>query len=108
MIAFPETAESRGRIVEFVTGVALAPILPEFRRTYPGIKVELDVNDASVDLMAKRYDAGVRIGEFVERDMVAVRLSPDFQWIVVGAPEYFARRGKPLTPRDLLKHECIR
>lgn len=88
--------------------LVLAPILPEFRLAYPGIEVELDVNDASIDLAAKRYDAGIRIGEFIERDMVAVRLSPDFRWIVVGAPGYFARRGKPQAPRDLLKHECIR
>lgn len=86
----------------------LAPVLPEFRVAYPKIEVELDVNDASIDLTAKRHDAGIRIGEFIDRDMVAARLSPDFQWVVVGAPGYFARHGKPRTPRDLLKHECIR
>ena len=68
----------------------------------------LDVEDISIDLAAKRYDAGIRIGEFVERDMVAVRLTPDFQWVVVGAPGYFARHGKPKKPRDLLTHECVR
>lgn len=86
----------------------LAPVLPEFNRAYPRVAVELDINDASVDLTAKRFDAGIRIGEFIERDMVAVRLSPSFRWIVVGTEEYFARRGKPRTPRELLKHECIR
>jgi DNA-binding transcriptional LysR family regulator len=88
--------------------LVIAPVLTEFRRAFPGITVELDIDDASVDLTARRCDAGIRIGEFIERDMVAVKLTSDFQWMVLGAPEYFARRGRPLVPKDLMQHECIR
>jgi DNA-binding transcriptional LysR family regulator len=88
--------------------LALAPVLPEFRSRFPEISIELDVDDASVNLASRRYDAGIRIGEWVERDMVAVKLTGGFQWMVVAAPAYLARRGQPLRPRDLLDHECIR
>jgi DNA-binding transcriptional LysR family regulator len=88
--------------------LVLAPVLPAFRKAYPGVEVELDIDDTSVALAVKRYDAGIRIGEFIERDMVAVRLTPDFQWVVAGAPDYFARHGKPQMPQDLLQHECVR
>jgi DNA-binding transcriptional LysR family regulator len=88
--------------------LVIAPVLTEFRRAFPGITVELDIDDASVDLTARRCDAGIRIGEFIQRDMVAVKLTSDFQWMVLGAPEYFARRGRPLVPKDLMQHECIR
>ncbi|HZP76713.1 MAG TPA: LysR family transcriptional regulator [Pseudolabrys sp.] len=83
------------------------PALPRFRAAFPEIKIEVDVNDASVDLMQAGFDAGIRIGSFIERDMVAVRLTRDFRWCVVGAPDYFAARGKPRAPKDLLAHECI-
>jgi DNA-binding transcriptional LysR family regulator len=86
----------------------IARILPEFRRLYPEVTVEIDVNDASIDLSTAQFDAGIRIEEFVERDMVAVRLTPDFRWVVVGSPAYFAARGRPRLPKDLMQHECIR
>jgi len=88
--------------------LVLTHVLPDFRHRFPGISVELDVNDASVDLASHRYDAGIRIGEWVERDMVAVKLTPGFQWMVVAAPDYLGRNGRPRRPRDLLQHECIR
>jgi DNA-binding transcriptional LysR family regulator len=84
------------------------PVLPELRRAYPDVTVEIDVNDASVDLIAEGFDAGIRIGDFIERDMVAVRITPEFRWVVVGAPAYFAAHGRPRTPQDLTEHECIR
>jgi DNA-binding transcriptional LysR family regulator len=87
--------------------LVMLPLLPDFRRAYPEVSVELDVNDASVDLTTGRFDAGIRIGEFIERDMIAVRITPDFRWSVVGAPGYFATRGPPGTPQDLTGHECI-
>jgi DNA-binding transcriptional LysR family regulator len=87
--------------------LVIVPVVPEFQRAYPDVKVEIEVDDASVDLAAGRLDAGIRIGEFIERDMIAVRLTPDFRWTIVGTPSYFAQRGRPHTPRDLLKHECI-
>jgi DNA-binding transcriptional LysR family regulator len=86
----------------------LVRALPELRQRFPEISVELDVNDASVDLASHRYDAGIRIGEWVDRDMVAVKLTPGFQWIVVAAPEYLVRCGRPNSPRDVLRHECVR
>lgn len=87
--------------------LVMLPVLPHFRTSYPDIKVELDVNDVSVDIAAEGFDAGVRIGNIVERDMVAVRLTPGFGWRVLGTPAYFARHGVPRKPEDLLKHQCI-
>ena len=66
--------------------LVVLPSLPLFRRAHPAIKVEIDVNDASVDLMEAGFDAGIRIGNFIEKDMIAVRLTRDFQWCVVGSP----------------------
>jgi DNA-binding transcriptional LysR family regulator len=87
--------------------LVVLPLLPPFRRAYPAIKVEVDVNDASVDLMQSGFDAGIRIGSFIERDMVAIRLTREFRWCVLGSPGYLAAHGKPHTPKDLLEHECI-
>jgi DNA-binding transcriptional LysR family regulator len=88
--------------------LVLFRVLPEFRRLCPDVGVDIDVNDASVDLTAMQFDAGIRIGEFIERDMVAVRLTAPFRWVVAGAPDYFAARGRPASPHDLTGHECIR
>ena len=74
---------------------------------YPDVRVEIDVDNGLTDIVAGRYDAGVRIGEQVARDMVAVRIGPDMRMAVVGAPSYFARRPRPNTPRDLTAHDCI-
>src|SRR5665213_544282 len=72
--------------------LAIAPVLPEFRSRFPEISVEFDVDDASVGLASRRYDDGIRIGERIERDMVAVKITSGFQWMVVAAPAYLARR----------------
>jgi DNA-binding transcriptional LysR family regulator len=88
--------------------LVLLPVLQEFRRLCPDVAIDIDVNDASVDLTAMQFDAGIRIGEYIERDMVAVRLTAAFRWVVAGAPGYFADRGRPASPRDLTGHECIR
>jgi DNA-binding transcriptional LysR family regulator len=82
---------------------ALATLLPQ----YPDIKVELIVDYGLTDIVAERYDAGVRLGEQVARDMIAVRIGPDFRWAVVGAPSYFAKRTRPKRPQDLTAHDCI-
>jgi DNA-binding transcriptional LysR family regulator len=87
--------------------LVIVPMLPAFRRLYPDVTVEVSVNDASVELADGRFDAGIRIGEFIERDMVAVRLTPDFRWSVLGAPAYFAERDRPQVPENLSQHECI-
>jgi DNA-binding transcriptional LysR family regulator len=85
----------------------IAPLLPTFRARYPRIDVELVLEDRLVDVVAEGYDAGVRLDEFVERDMVAVRLTDSFRFIVVGAPSYLRERGTPERPEDLVNHECI-
>lgn len=87
--------------------MVIEPILPTFRERYPRVDVELAIEDRRVDIVAQGYDAGVRLDEYVERDMVAVRLSEAFRFIVVGSPSYLARKGIPQEPDDLLKHECL-
>src|SRR6266446_5007063 len=88
---------------EAILWPALAKLLPH----YPDIKVEIIVDYGLTDIVAERYDAGVRLGEQVAKDMIAVRIGPDFRMAVVGAPSYFARRPKPKDPRDLTAHDCI-
>jgi DNA-binding transcriptional LysR family regulator len=82
---------------------ALAKLLPE----YPDIKVEIVIDYGLTDIVAERYDAGVRLGEQVAKDMIAVRIGPDMRMAVVGAPSYFAKRKQPQTPQDLTAHDCI-
>src|ERR1700720_2358280 len=88
---------------EAILWPALAKLLPQ----YPDIKVELNIDYGLTDIVAERYDAGVRLGEQVAKDMIAVRIGPDFRMAVVGAPSYFARRPKPKHPQDLTAHDCI-
>lgn len=88
--------------------IVIEPVLADFRRAYPDVAVDIDVSDAVVDLTANNLDAGIRMGERVERDMIAVRLTPDLRWSVLGAPAYFAAHGRPRTPEELTRHECIR
>lgn len=87
--------------------LVIEPIIGEFRRTYPGISVEIDVEDAAVELSARGFDAGIRLGGSVEADMIAVRLTPEITWSVVGAPSYFAAKGRPTEPEELIRQECI-
>jgi DNA-binding transcriptional LysR family regulator len=82
---------------------ALLKLLPE----YPDIAVEISVNEGLTDIVAGRFDAGIRVGEQVQKDMVAVRISPDIRMAVVGSPSYFANRKVPETPRDLSEHDCV-
>ena len=89
--------------VRAVLWVALAKLLPD----YPDIKVELVIDYGLTDIVAERYDAGIRSGEMVAKDMVAVRIGPDLRMAVVGAPSYFAKRPQPGTPQDLTAHACI-
>src|SRR5580704_10494612 len=83
------------------------PVLPKFRERHPRIEVEVVSEDRFVDIVAEGYDAGVRLSEAIERDMVQVRLTDAFRFVVVGSPGYLARRGTPERPEDLLRHECI-
>jgi DNA-binding transcriptional LysR family regulator len=81
----------------------LAKLLPE----YPDIKVEIIIDYGLADIVAQRYDAGVRSGEQVAKDMIAVRIGPDMRMAVVGAPCYFKMRPEPKKPQDLINHNCI-
>ena len=83
------------------------PRLDPFLARYPDIRVEVTTESALTDIVAERYDAGVRLGESVARDMIAVRIGPDWSMAVIGAPGYFATRGAPRTPHDLTGHNCI-
>ena len=85
----------------------LWPALQKLLPNYPDIKVEIIVDYGLTDIVAERYDAGVRTGEMVAKDMVAVRIGPDMRSAVVGAPSYFANRARPKTPQDLTAHACI-
>ena len=82
---------------------ALATLLPR----YPDIKVEVNIDYGFTDIVAERFDAGVRLGEQVAKDMIAVRVGPDFCMAVVGTPSYFAVHPKPTKPQDLTAHRCI-
>jgi DNA-binding transcriptional LysR family regulator len=83
------------------------PVLPTFRARHPRVEIEVAVEERLVDIVAEGYDAGVRDSEAIERDMVQVRLTDGFRFVVVGTPEYLARHGTPERPQDLLRHECI-
>jgi DNA-binding transcriptional LysR family regulator len=83
------------------------PVLPVFRERHSRIEVEIAIEDRFVDIVAEGYDAGVRLSEAIERDMVQVRLTDSFRFIVVGAPAYLKRRGTPQRPEDLHAHDCI-
>jgi len=85
----------------------ITPVVPTFRARHPGVEVDVVVEDRFVDIVAEGYDAGVRLSESIERDMIQVRLTGAFRFVVVAAPEYLERHGLPKKPEDLLKHECI-
>lgn len=103
--------EPGGNLRVHVAGAAgsflSGPVLASFLEAYPRVHLELFVSDEPVDIVAEGYDAGVRLGEVIDRDMVAVPVSGDLRLVVVGAPSYFARHRKPKHPRDLVEHQCI-
>ena len=92
---------------DYAADTVLWPKLAKFLREYPDIKVEITVDYGLTDIVAQRYDAGVRSGEQVAKDMIAVRIGPDMRMAVVGAPSYFAKRSAPKKPQDLTDHDCI-
>ncbi|CAA0093032.1 HTH-type transcriptional regulator PgrR [Starkeya nomas] len=83
------------------------PAASRLMAEYPDVKIEISVDLRLTDIVAERYDAGIRLGEQVEKDMVAVRIGPDLRMAVVGSPDYFARHPKPKTPHELTRHSCI-
>ena len=94
---------SHDHAIDSIVWPRLQPLL----RSYPDIKVELSVNYGLVDIVAERFDAGVRSGDRVAKDMIAVRIGPDQRMATVGAPSYLARRAPPVMPQDLARHDCI-
>lgn len=86
----------------------LTPILRAFSDAYPEVIVDVTLDDAVVDIVAEGYDVAIRIGELIDRDLIAVKLGRDLRQIAVASPDYLARRGTPDHPRDLLAHSCIR
>lgn len=93
--------------VDHVAETVLWPALSEFLSEYPDVHVDLIVDNSLRDIVAERFDAGIRMGERVARDMIAVRIGPELRMAAVAAPSYFAERGKPKTPQDLAHHRCI-
>lgn len=92
---------------EHAADAVLWPALETLLPDYPDVNVEIIVDYGLTDIVAERYDAGVRLGEQVAKDMIAVRIGPDMRMAVVGAPAYFDTRPKPMTPQDLTDHNCI-
>ncbi len=87
--------------------IVLLPKLKQFNRAYPDIVLEVTVEDGPIDLVAGEFDAGLQIGEFIQRDMIAVRATKDLRLAVVGSPEYFKNHARPRTPHDLKDHACV-
>jgi DNA-binding transcriptional LysR family regulator len=87
--------------------MVLVPKLQEFAKAYPEIFLEVTTSNDPVDIVAGEYDAGIQIGEFIERDMVAVRVSADLRLAAVGSPDYFRRHPAPKVPHDLKDHSCV-
>jgi DNA-binding transcriptional LysR family regulator len=91
----------------FAVESILAPKLAQFARDYPEILLDVTTDDSRMDLVAGGFDAGIHLGEFIQKDMIAVRVGADHQPVIVGSPSYFALHPKPKFPRDLLQHQCI-
>ena len=91
-----------------VATLMLAPLLARFLAQYPTIELEISVDAALTDIVAGRFDAGMRAGERLERDMIALRIGKEMEGVIVAAPDYLARHPRPTTPQDLEAHNCIR
>lgn len=92
---------------EHATETVLWPALEKLLPKYPDINVELSIDSSLTDIVTERFDAGVRLGEALAKDMVAVRIGPELRMVVVGSPAYFATQPIPLTPHELSNHNCI-
>ena len=112
LAALRQLRETPGGTVRITTSehaarTILWPKVKELLAAYPDLKVELNIEGGLTDIVTERFDAGVRLGEQVAKDMIAVRIGPQYSMAVVAAPSYFHRNGKPNTPQDLVKHACI-
>ncbi|MCL8000108.1 LysR family transcriptional regulator [Brucella sp. 21LCYQ03] len=106
------TDEPSGTLRLIVERLALPhviePILSEFREAWPQLKLDITVSNRHEDFVPNGYDAGILIGSYIAQDMIAVRISPTFNWAVFGSPDYFRKYGIPRHPRQLTEHQCIR
>jgi DNA-binding transcriptional LysR family regulator len=91
-----------------VVPILLEPLIASFSQAYPEVEVEIAASEGLVDLAAEGFDAGIRLGQFIAADMVAVRLTPPFPFVVVGSPDYLRRRKRPERIDDLREHACLR
>jgi DNA-binding transcriptional LysR family regulator len=112
LAALSELREKPAGTIRLVAGehavdMILWPALERLLPSYGDIKVEVVIDNGLTDIVSERFDAGVRLGEQVAKDMVAVRIGPEMRMAVVGAPSYFAKRPRPETPQDLTNHDCI-
>jgi DNA-binding transcriptional LysR family regulator len=101
------TGRVRLSVPSLAVGLILARLLPRFAERHPKVEVEVQVENRFVNIVEEGADAGVRLSEAIERDMVQVRLTPPARFVVAAAPSYLARRGTPQQPQDLLQHACI-
>jgi DNA-binding transcriptional LysR family regulator len=92
---------------DYVANAVLWPKLAKLLRHYPDLKIEIDIDYGLTDIVAQRYDIGVRLGDQVARDMIAVRIAPDMRMTIVGSPAYLRKRPAPRRPQDLTAHDCI-
>jgi DNA-binding transcriptional LysR family regulator len=91
-----------------VVPILLEPLIASFCQAYPEVEVEIAASKELVDLAAEGFDAGIRLGQFIAADMIAVRLTPRFPFVVVGSPDYLRRRKRPVRIEDLRHHACLR
>lgn len=114
-VAVAETREATGRVngtlrintLGIAARTLVAPRLARFHQAYPDVVVDIVVDDALSDIVSGRFDAGIRVGGQLEKDMVAIRLTPDLNMVAVASPDYVARRGTPRSPTELQDHACI-
>jgi DNA-binding transcriptional LysR family regulator len=108
--AFRDTPSGvlRLSVASLAVGIVIDPLLAGFRAAYPDITLDIVVDDSMADIVDGRFDAGIRPGSRIERDMIALRASPDSRLIAVASPAYIAAHGRPETPHDLRVHNCIR
>ena len=109
--AVADTGRTAGTLRINTLGMAakkiIAPRLGRFHRAHPDVVLDIVIDDGLSDIVAGRFDAGIRVGERLEKDMIAVRLTPDIKLLAVASPDYLAKRGEPRTPADLRHHDCI-
>jgi DNA-binding transcriptional LysR family regulator len=117
LVAASEIARDLGRrpagllrlaVPRAVVPILLEPLIASFSESYPDVQIEIAASEELVDLAAEGFDAGIRLGQFIAADMVAVRLTRQFRFIIVGSPAYLARNARPERPDDLRQHACLR